>query len=59
VITVESLTKRYGRTTAVDGLSFIARGGRITALLGPAAHRPARPDPHPGQVTRIGVSMGL
>ncbi|MGH3321591.1 MAG: ABC transporter ATP-binding protein [Streptosporangiaceae bacterium] len=35
MIVVESLTKRYGRTRAVDGLSFTARPGRVTALLGP------------------------
>jgi ABC-2 type transport system ATP-binding protein len=34
-IEVEALTIRYGDLTAVDGLSFTARSGAITALLGP------------------------
>jgi ABC-2 type transport system ATP-binding protein len=29
------LTKRYGRTLAVDGLSFQVRPGRVTGFLGP------------------------
>src|SRR4029450_4438399 len=29
------LTKRYGRTLAVDGLSFEVRPGRVTGFLGP------------------------
>jgi ABC-2 type transport system ATP-binding protein len=35
MITVDSLTKKYGRTTAVDGVSFVARAGRVTGFLGP------------------------
>ncbi|GAA5074907.1 ABC-2 type transport system ATP-binding protein [Thermocatellispora tengchongensis] len=35
MIEVESLTKRYGRVTAVDGLSFQVDGGRVTGFLGP------------------------
>ncbi len=35
MIQVEALTKRYGATTAVDGLSFIARPGTVTGFLGP------------------------
>jgi ABC-2 type transport system ATP-binding protein len=35
VIRLEGLTKRYGRTLAVDGLSFEVRPGRVTGFLGP------------------------
>jgi ABC-2 type transport system ATP-binding protein len=35
MIEVESLTKRYGRTTAVDGISFTVRKGEILGFLGP------------------------
>jgi len=35
MITVESLTKTYGTLTAVDDVSFSARPGRVTGLLGP------------------------
>jgi ABC-2 type transport system ATP-binding protein len=35
LITIDSLTKKYGRTTAVDGVSFVARPGRVTGFLGP------------------------
>ena len=35
MIEVESLTKRYGRTTAVDGISFHVRKGEILGFLGP------------------------
>ncbi|GIE77694.1 ABC transporter ATP-binding protein [Actinoplanes philippinensis] len=34
-IEVRRLTKRYGRTTAVDGLSFEVKPGRVTGFLGP------------------------
>ncbi|GIJ56646.1 ABC transporter ATP-binding protein [Virgisporangium aurantiacum] len=34
-IRVEGLTKRYGRRTAVDDLSFTARPGRVTGFFGP------------------------
>src|SRR5262245_57994214 len=34
-LTVESLTKRFGSVTAVDGLSFTARPGLVTGLVGP------------------------
>ncbi len=34
-VEVTDLTIRYGDTTAVDGLTFRAEQGRITALLGP------------------------
>jgi ABC-2 type transport system ATP-binding protein len=35
MIEVESLTKRYGRTTAVDGISFRVEKGEILGFLGP------------------------
>ncbi|HEX5916466.1 MAG TPA: ATP-binding cassette domain-containing protein [Nocardioides sp.] len=35
MITIDSLTKKYGRTTAVDDVSFVARPGRVTGFLGP------------------------
>jgi ABC-2 type transport system ATP-binding protein len=35
MITVEALTKKYGAYTAVDGISFTARAGRVTGFLGP------------------------
>ncbi|SDR25965.1 ABC transporter ATP-binding protein [Thermostaphylospora chromogena] len=34
-VEVVDLVKRYGRTTAVDGLSLLARRGEVTAVLGP------------------------
>jgi ABC-2 type transport system ATP-binding protein len=35
VIEVEGLTKQYGRTVAVDDLSFTVAPGRVTGFLGP------------------------
>jgi ABC-2 type transport system ATP-binding protein len=35
VIEVEHLSKRYGRTVAVDDLSFTVKPGRVTGFLGP------------------------
>ncbi len=35
MITAESLTKTYGRFTAVDNVSFTAQAGRVTGFLGP------------------------
>jgi ABC-2 type transport system ATP-binding protein len=35
VITIESLTKTYGSSTAVDHVTFQARPGRVTGFLGP------------------------
>ena len=35
MITVDSLTKKYGGFTAVDDVSFSARPGRVTGFLGP------------------------
>jgi ABC-2 type transport system ATP-binding protein len=35
MIEIKSLTKRYGRTVAVDDLSFVVRPGVVTGFLGP------------------------
>ncbi|GAA2350608.1 ABC transporter ATP-binding protein [Dactylosporangium salmoneum] len=35
MILAEQLSKRYGRTVAVDGLSFAVRPGHVTGFLGP------------------------
>ena len=35
MIEVTGLTKRFGRTTAVDGLTFTVRPGHVTGFLGP------------------------
>ncbi|MEU4269295.1 ATP-binding cassette domain-containing protein [Streptomyces sp. NPDC026092] len=35
MIDVNELTKRYGATTAVNGLTFAVRPGRVTGFLGP------------------------
>jgi len=35
MIEVENLTKRYGRHTAVDGVSFRVEKGEILGFLGP------------------------
>ncbi|MFI7067330.1 ABC transporter ATP-binding protein [Kribbella sp. NPDC050124] len=35
MITIDSLSKKYGATTAVDTISFVAPPGRVTGFLGP------------------------
>ena len=35
MIEVRELTKRFGRTTAVDGLTFTVKPGHVTGFLGP------------------------
>jgi len=35
MIEVENLTKRYGRNTAVNGISFSVNKGEILGFLGP------------------------
>jgi ABC-2 type transport system ATP-binding protein len=50
MIRVERLTKRYGRTTAIEGLSFEVLPGRVTGFLGPNGA---------GKSTTMRVLMGL
>ncbi|MEU8240991.1 ATP-binding cassette domain-containing protein [Actinoplanes missouriensis] len=50
MIDVDQLTKRYGSTTAVAGLSFTARPGRVTGFLGPNGA---------GKTTTLRVLLGL
>ncbi len=50
MITLENLTKRYGRFTAVDDVSFVARPGRVTGFLGPNGA---------GKSTSMRVMVGL
>jgi ABC-2 type transport system ATP-binding protein len=50
MIQVQSLTKRCERTTAVDGLTFDVRPGRVTGFLGPKGA---------GKSTTMGVIIGL
>jgi len=50
VIAIESLTKRYGRTVAVDGLSFTVRCGSILGFLGPNGA---------GKTTTLRILLGL
>ncbi len=35
MIEVRDLTKRYGKTTAVDGINFVVKPGHVTGFLGP------------------------
>lgn len=35
IITVDGLTKRYGKTTTVDGISFDVKEGEVFGILGP------------------------
>jgi ABC-2 type transport system ATP-binding protein len=35
MITIDSLSKKYGRRAAVDDISFVASAGRVTGFLGP------------------------
>jgi ABC-2 type transport system ATP-binding protein len=50
VIAIDSLTKRYGSTVAVDGLSFSVRAGSILGFLGPNGA---------GKTTTLRVLLGL
>jgi ABC-2 type transport system ATP-binding protein len=50
VIEVNDLTKRYGRTTAVNGLSFTVRPGVVTGFLGPDGA---------GKTTTLRMMLGL
>ncbi|KRE42992.1 ABC transporter ATP-binding protein [Knoellia sp. Soil729] len=50
MITVESLTRKYGDHVAVDNISFTARPGRVTGFLGPNGA---------GKSTTMRVMVGL
>jgi len=50
MITIESLTKRYGTFTAVDDITFTAQPGRVTGFLGPNGA---------GKSTTMRVMVGL
>jgi ABC-2 type transport system ATP-binding protein len=50
LIEVSELRKRYRRATAVDGLSFSVRDGRITGFLGPNGA---------GKTTTLRILLGL
>ncbi|WP_441251644.1 ABC transporter ATP-binding protein [Kitasatospora sp. McL0602] len=50
MIEINGLTKRYGRTTAVDGLTFTVRPGLVTGFLGPNGA---------GKSTTLRVIIGL
>jgi len=50
MITVDSLVKRYGKTTAVDGMTFTVQPGRVTGFLGPNGA---------GKSTTMRVILGL
>lgn len=50
VVTVRSLTKRFGEVVAVDGLSFSLEPGTITGFLGPNGA---------GKTTTLRVLLGL
>ena len=50
MITVKSLTKRYGRIAAVDSLTFDAAPGSVTGFLGPNGS---------GKSTTMRLIMGL
>ncbi len=50
MIEVRDVTKRYGRTLAVDGLSFTVRPGRVTGFLGPNGA---------GKSTTMRIALGL
>jgi ABC-2 type transport system ATP-binding protein len=50
VIQVNELSKRYGRTVAVDGLSFTVEPGAVTGFLGPNGA---------GKTTTMRILLGL
>ncbi|GIJ75199.1 hypothetical protein Voc01_101160 [Virgisporangium ochraceum] len=50
MIDVDGVTKRFGRTTAVDDLTFTVRPGRVTGFLGPNGA---------GKSTTMRVVLGL
>lgn len=40
-VSVENITKRYGKTVALDGVSFEVEKGELFGIIGPTV--PARP----------------
>jgi ABC-2 type transport system ATP-binding protein len=50
VIEVSELTKRYGKTSAVNGLTFTVRPGHVTGFLGPNGS---------GKSTTLRILLGL
>ena len=50
MIEVDHLTKRFGKTVAVDDLSFRVREGAITGFLGPNGA---------GKTTTLRIVLGL
>nr|WP_256842371.1 ABC transporter ATP-binding protein [Ornithinimicrobium cryptoxanthini] len=50
MIHVQNLTRAFGRVTALDGVSWIARPGEITCLLGPNGA---------GKTTTVEIAEGL
>ncbi|WP_171172138.1 ABC transporter ATP-binding protein [Streptomyces sp. I05A-00742] len=50
MIDVQQVTKRYGTTAALDGLSFQVRPGRVTGFLGPNGA---------GKSTTLRIALGL
>jgi len=50
MITLDALTRKYGSFTAVDGVTFTARPGRVTGFLGPNGA---------GKSTTLRVLVGL
>ena len=50
MIAVENLRKRYGKTQAVDGLSFTVEPGRVVGFLGPNGA---------GKTTTLRILLGL
>src|SRR5919206_3806583 len=50
MITIDKLTKQYGKTLAVDDVSFTASSGRVTGFLGPNGA---------GKSTTLRIMVGL
>jgi ABC-2 type transport system ATP-binding protein len=50
ILSIVNLRKRYGDTTAVDGLSFVIAPGEIVGLLGPNGA---------GKTTTINMILGV